>query len=630
MQARGDTLKAAMRSTHLIPETGSVVTRAEKLSGLRSATFRWQDDVNPTDVLTRSPGFFSRSLGEWGQPMHLSYNGIDDHGLPTLLDGRPVTDPYFGRRDLNTLPLEDVEQFEVLGASEAVFVAGQSVAGALNVVTPVYSTSQPYSKLRYVQGPNERLLSDGVFSQNIIRDLNVAFGFQRHVNDGRFSGSAYDSWIVRSRVRFNPSNRLNLWISDLYYRSTTQFNGGIDLERSPSIFNNITAILRTDDAFQTVARRDFTMGGAARLFPDTLWLTRLWLYASWLDREYVERNRPRDSMRIVDNLITTHLGAQAEQQLAIGPFTVKGRAIFERRRVDKAPLIRPRTEHYASFSALVSVLPFPFLDLSASAQVEDLRGNQTTSYGAKATIKLMAGLRFFGEYASAYRHPTMQEYHWVTPPQATTHHFSSARPRVELHETRQIGLDFSTTDVLHLSAVAFTRTIYDQIIFHPLAATSLFPAAVIDNISYTSLEGLQTDFRISYWKFSLSTTATLINFQQEGTQRTPFPRLVTSTEVTYRDTLFDGALEGLIGTRLVSMSNQDGMQYNPRFDIFLHQTDVQLGAWSRLDLYTVLRLGNAYLTISWRNVLDIDYLITPTYPMPGSEVTLGVNWTFLD
>jgi outer membrane cobalamin receptor len=630
MQTRNDTLKVAVKSTHFIAGTGSVLGRAEKISDVRDTTFRWRDDVNPTDVLTHTSGFFYRSLGEWGQPMHLMYNGVNDYGLPTLLDGRTVTDPYFGRRDLNTLPLEDIKRFEMLSTSEAMFVTGQSVAGALNVVTPVYSTSQPYSKLRYVQGPNERLLSDGVFSQNMRRDLNVALGFQRHVNDGRFSGSAYDSWIVRSRIRFNPSHRLNLWMSDLYYRGTTQFNGGIDLNRSPSIFDNITALLRTDDAFQTVARRDFTLGGAARFFPDTLWLTRLWLYTSWLDREYIERNRAGDSTRIVDNLVTTSLGAQVEQQLVAGPFTLKGRAVFERRKIEKAPHIRPRTEHYTSFSTSVSVIPFSFLDLSASAQAEHLRGNQTTSYGMKATVKLIEGLGLFAEYARAYRHPTMQEYHWVIPPEATARYHSSARPHAERHKNWHIGIDVSIAHAIYLSAVAFIRTLYDAIIFHPLAATSLFPAAALENISHTSLEGVQTDVRISYWKLSLAAAATLINFQQEGMRRDPFPRLVTSTEVTYRDTLFDGALEGVIGTRLVSMSKQDGMQYNPRFDFFLRQTDVQLGAWSRLDLYTVLRLGSAYLTLSWRNALGIDYLITPTYPMPGSEVTLGVNWMFLD
>ncbi|MBI3579776.1 MAG: TonB-dependent receptor plug domain-containing protein, partial [Ignavibacteriales bacterium] len=200
------------------------------------------------------PGFFLRELGEPGQPQHMTFEGIDSRGISVQIDGRPLHDPVTGTYNLYDIPLEYAEKLEFVDGTLSPFYGSNASAATLNFVTHQYNNNRPLTKIKYLQGPSEHILSDGIFAQNVARGFNFMFGFQRLVTDGRFQNSKYDSWNLRSRLRYNYSKRLNFWLSDFYNKSTTGFNGGIDVQKSPSIFDEVTALVRTREAAQTVSR----------------------------------------------------------------------------------------------------------------------------------------------------------------------------------------------------------------------------------------------------------------------------------------------------------------------------------------------------------------------------------------
>jgi hypothetical protein len=78
------------------------------------------------------------------------------------------------------------------------------------------------------------------------------------------------------------------------------------------------------------------------------------------------------------------------------------------------------------------------------------------------------------------------------------------------------------------------------------------------------------------------------------------------------------------------MNNQRGMTFNSRLMLYTEATDYTIGQWTRLDAFVILRIGDAYLTLSYENLLDANYLITPIYPMPARTLRFGVNWVFID
>ncbi len=251
--------------------------------------FIQSDATSAADLLWRVPGVFIRDLGQPGQPSQLNVDGLDTRATALLLDGRPLRDPITGGYNLFDIPVEYVDDIEIENSSASLFAAPGSAGGAINFVSHQYDNVRPMTKLRYLQGPYGHILTDGIFSQNLTRGMNAMFGFQRLVTDGRFPNSSYDSWNYRARLRYNFTERINVWVSDFYNKSTTGLNGGIDPVNSPSLFDEVTAIVRDESTTQTTARHDFTFGFAGKFLPDTTSITKALAYYSTIDREVLDR-----------------------------------------------------------------------------------------------------------------------------------------------------------------------------------------------------------------------------------------------------------------------------------------------------------------------------------------------------
>jgi len=48
------------------------------------------------------------------------------------------------------------------------------------------------------------------------------------------------------------------------------------------------------------------------------------------------------------------------------------------------------------------------------------------------------------------------------------------------------------------------------------------------------------------------------------------------------------------------------------------------------DFFVIGHLGDATLHLIWENVTANQYLLTPVYPMYGSNIRFGVAWEFMD
>ncbi|OGU18570.1 MAG: hypothetical protein A2059_00420 [Ignavibacteria bacterium GWA2_55_25] len=624
LASQQDSTRIEERRPRFIPNIGSLTHSSDSSSLLHSSQFIWTYSQFAGEVLQYSPGVFTRELGEPGQPMQLTMNGIDGRGVAIKLDGRPLNDPLTGTYDLNLLPLEYVDQLELLNESQSGYFGNNAPGGAINAVTRQYNSNRPITKIRYMQGPFEQILTDGLYTQNVARGVNVMFGFQRSVSDGRYPNSAYDAWNIRTRVRYDHSDRWNFWISDLYTRSATEMNGGIDPTRSPSLFDEVTAVVRTEEASQTTARRDVTVGGVARLFPDTTARTKAWLYYSTIDREYREGIEPFDSARIVDNTLLSFWGAQLEQQFE-GEFArlaVGGE--YERRSLEKNLLVGGTAENYLAFKANVTVFPLRFLTMSAFVREELLRGGNAISFGGSAALSLTDWISITAGYSSVNRFATMQEYYW------RIHSPDAEKAEKELHRQAEVGVRFHAGPTIDFSLTGFRRTIDDAIVFQPLGTTGTFPTTTVLVIQEAELRGLRTDLLVRAWNVEGRATATLMDYTQDEVEARPVPRMNIHAELSYREQFFDEALEAKVGIRVRSQSTHDGLQFIPQHLLFTRQSAIRLGAWSSLDLYTVVTLGDAFLTLAWENVADVHYMITPSYPMPGRNIKLGVNWMFLD
>jgi hypothetical protein len=93
---------------------------------------------------------------------------------------------------------------------------------------------------------------------------------------------------------------------------------------------------------------------------------------------------------------------------------------------------------------------------------------------------------------------------------------------------------------------------------------------------------------------------------------------------------FNGELDLKAAVRWKAVTKQLGQQFIPRMLIAAQQSNLMMPAFTRLDLYAVAKIGDAYLTLTLENPLNTNMMVLPYYPLMKRNFKLGVNWEFTD
>lgn len=620
-----DSLRADARKRFL-PSIGNLGPSVDSTSVLHSNEFMHTDAQYVGDLLWKIPGVFLREFGEPGQPVHASKFGVDLRGISLQLDGRPLNDPVTGGYNLYDIPIEYLNEIESFDGSEALSLETQSAGEAINFVSHQYNSARPMTKLRFFQGPYNHILSDGIFAQNIARGLNAMFGFQRHVTDGRFPNSPYDSWNLRLRLRYNASEQLNVWASDMYTKSMIGLNGGVNPAQSQSLFDEVTARVRDLTSYQIASRHDLTAGVAGKFLADSSLLTRVTAYYSSIDHEYSIGSGTGEPPSFSNFGSSSFGGFKAAQRIDLGPGMIDLGGVIEKRHVGKDQYLDERSENYASVNAAIALNLSELVQGRFASRYEMLRGDNALSWGLHLESHITPWLIVWGDQSRSYRFPTIQELFWTD---STVTRFGSIGK--ESHDLLQIGVK-ATGRTLDASLAFFRKRIENEIVFLPRTAQDLaYPVFTVSSISNPEdYAGLTGDVRFRVWQFELAGNVTFTNTQGTGTNATIIPKFTSFGELAYRNQFNGDELDLKAAVRLQVVSHNRGLAFIPGLGVFGGQGYAEMPAFTKLDFYLVARLGDAYLTLEWENPLNVNAMTIPYYPLLDRNIKLGVNWVFSD
>ena len=618
-----DTLAVAdsTRNTFL-PEIGSYTNRDS--TSFSISRFIWTDAVTMGDLLHLQPGVLFRRLGSAGQPDMATIGGIDWRGSAILLDGRPMNDPVTGVENLHDIPLEHIERVELFGGTESFQLAASASAAAMNVVSRQFNTGRPVTKVRFMQGPSEHLLTDALFAQNITRRLNLMFGVQRQVTDGRFLNSAYDSWIVRSRLRYNVSEKLNLSLTDLYRRSVTGFNNGVLIDSTRSLgndpFNEAEAVVTSRQASQTYERRDVTLNLIAALFPDSTWTTKAAVYYSRADREYSDSA----SSGPFEQFSWNFAGATLRQDLRMEPLSILfGGQIESRKASFVLPSLSPK-RNYAAFFTSLSLNAWDILEPAGYMRGESYGEGRAFSYGGSVAIRPAEMFELKAAYSWFARFPSLQEGSWGLYKNSTAEiNLLERHALSELTGTLHIG------EVFRAAATVSERTITNALLFTPATTFSSSPLAIeitpeLSIVQFSGSAGLRL------WVLDASGTVTFTETGKRASSSLLLPKFVLTGEISYMGELLDGALKTHVGARSRYVGRHNGFLFYPSFMVYAENIARSLTPFSTLDLYGVFKIGDAFINLTWGNILDKKYFTIYPYPELGRHLRISINWVFLD
>ncbi len=625
--ARIDTTGRDTVRIRFIPGIGKLIREEDTASVFHRTQFIWSDAKDIGDLLWKLPGFFYRDLGEAGKWGQLNAFGVDGRNIDILLDGRPMNDPVTGTYNISDLPLEFIDHTEIFSGSASMLASSDAIGTSLNFVTRSYNSYRPMTKLRFVQDPKGTLLTDGVFTQNVARGLNLMIGFQRHVTEGRYMNADLDAWNVRTRLRYNISNRLNISLTDFYTKAGNGLNGGVDRTQSANIFDQTGAIVFNQYSWDKRSRHDLTLLTIARILSDSSSTTQASFYYSTLDREYRD---PPDFLNgkfqnIDDSTKSSFWGIRLQQRLSLDPVYLAFGGHWERRQCDSTRTLASHLESEWSLFVRAELQLMNIFVPSLSLRSTSSNGESTVSTGIGIKSAVADWLTVQADASWYDRFPTFLEQYSRDSTIIRTNGILK-----EQHTFLQGGFDVHVGPNVQLSLIGFQRIVNHAIVFQSAATASGSPAISISNVNEVRILGINGQASLRWGKIEALGVMTLTRYKQADTLKVLIPDVILVGEICYHDKFFREKLDAKFGVRSRFYNRQQGMQFHPQTLSYVQYNTNLIGRSTTFDLFMILKIGEAHVSLSWENILNVGYLLSPIYPMPGRHIRFGVNWVFLD
>jgi outer membrane cobalamin receptor len=169
------------------------------------------------DILFDLPGVWIRDLGTTGQWSSFRLWGSNVNQVGLLLDGCPLSDPWSGEYDLNTIPVEMIERVEVFSTLNP--FGYNPIGGVVNLVTKRTPSNRPYTKIVYRDGKNDFSDLDITFSQKFTPHLDIISGALLKKYGETLPNIKYSGQKIRSKISYSFSPKWKIQYSILQDKS---------------------------------------------------------------------------------------------------------------------------------------------------------------------------------------------------------------------------------------------------------------------------------------------------------------------------------------------------------------------------------------------------------------------------
>ena len=113
--------------------TGEVVSETATVSQVTAKEIQARGAKNIAEALRLIPGTHVRT-GSKGEA-YIRLRGFNQRNVALLIDGIPISSPYDGQLDLNTIPTDYIERIEVVRGAASVMYGADAMGGVVNIIT---------------------------------------------------------------------------------------------------------------------------------------------------------------------------------------------------------------------------------------------------------------------------------------------------------------------------------------------------------------------------------------------------------------------------------------------------------------------------------------------------------------
>jgi hypothetical protein len=560
------------------------------------------------DYLRIFPFNFIKDLGFPGQPNETFLYGVGNSAVNYLLDGVSVNERYGNSFNLNLIETEDVDSIEIVPLPKGFLYGAFNNLVSVNFITKDFVTRQPYSRIRYYQGPDRETLLDGYFNMNITRKLIGSFEITNRIVDSTYKNTEFSIWQGKFKLKYLWSNELNIIASYNYNDYNAGYSGGVDVDSIIRAGDNVNDILYNPNLAPVV----YPNGKVKTL----MHLPRLRLLikpAEWLKTDaslfYLYSENINNGFAN-ENLEDKVIGVNVRNTASYKNFNFQLNADFEKDNIFREYNITPALQdnfrsiriNYNLFSVagIISTdIDNGKLKPSVFYKVSQINGdtnflkygsgsNISTGLGADVTFKPTDNLSFYFGYS------LFKQY------------FDT--DNISLLE---IGSKF-TSDFLNADIKYFVND-YQYIFTNGLDG----PDNLSRYIPYGKVNGLGANISINFWKLLLESSSAYYYSAKDNL--IGIPNFQTQTGLYYKNLLFDDNLD--LKTGLV-------LTYTGKNNVYTNENGMLAVPSSyKIDFTLAGEIHKAAMVyFLWQNLLGNTYYITPYYPMPSRSIRFGVAW----
>lgn len=575
------------------------------------------------DLLNDFPLSFQRDYGFVGYPNEILFYGIGSTFVNWMSDGISLNDRFSNSYNLNLIQTEDIDSIEIVPLTKGFLYGSYMYPVTINFITRDFIPPQPYSRIRYIQGPNREASIDANFHALVSRKFLFSFDITNRIKDSTFRNTEFSIWQIKTRLKYFLSDEINLIASYNYNNYTIGFNGGIDVDSIASLTADINSILYND--FLAPVNLPDDEIKTLQHFPKLSLLTN---FFTWLKSDVnIHYRFSRVNQRDIFFDLTEEkvLGFSFNNRILLKNFEFKLFVDYENQKQSsriRDDRILPIFDTYVlsnTFNVLslggilTSKLLQDKLNISLFYKYSDLKKNfereifysgddiiiSSFSYstnpansgmGMDLSFRFNDNLRFYiggtflGEYSTS----------------------STNNEPLLFQSGLSISNDFLNANLFY---------VYNEYLINSLAKYQYYKQA-------DKVNGLALSLKAKF-KFILLESKNAFYKSPAGSELYFVPEFNSRTGLFYNDFLFDNNLDLKAGFIFTYISEQNFSS--------VETTIKKVPSVSRLDFSLAGEIRKAaivYFIIE--NIFDKKYYITPYYPMPERNFRFGVAWEFLN
>ena len=212
----------------LFPIQGMPLSDVSTLINKRTFLF---DQYRYTGDLLRSFSLnFVKDYGFVGYPNETFIYGIGNNGISYLQDGVFWNNRYTNSLDLNLIQSENIDSIEIVPSPRGFLYGPYNNPVTVNFITKDFISPQPYSRIRYYEGPDGEAMIDGKFSAMVAKRWNYSFQLTNRSKDETYQNTDLSIWQFNTKLKYFLSNSINLQAYYYFFDKQQGLNGGVDFD----------------------------------------------------------------------------------------------------------------------------------------------------------------------------------------------------------------------------------------------------------------------------------------------------------------------------------------------------------------------------------------------------------------